>query len=415
MEYRPDITRYIYRHLEDAKRRGVTPIALQGARRASKTYTVCQFLLVQMLTEGDVCVFASMTNEQGRLGAYEDCKTILASMPAGLQQYYEVMKNPREIVCKSTPNGRSGRGHFKSFQDAETAKGIACDWVFINEANKFSLQQYYDLAANARKGVILDYNPQGRFWVDDLNVKPLKCSWEKNKEHLTQAQLQWFQQIYDAAHKPDATSADWYFYRVYYCGEYEEITGTIFTPANLVVQKVDAKRLYNFAIVCDPSNLTGADFFPSIVCATDGARLYVVDYFSINESAIGAAASNWQEWCKRWQPILKRWKEWTRLYDIKMVFCEANGVGAEFIRYAQSEGARNIKPFNSSRNKHARILENYENICNRVIWNDTPDGAGYIKQVYEYSGKDASGKHDDNIDCVSNAFDIYYKKTRLMH
>ena len=150
---------------------------MMGGRRSGKSYFIEQFLLTRVLSGMSVNV-ATMTAEQGRLGAYEDCKTILASMPAGLQQYYEVMKNPREIVCKSTPNGRSGRGHFKSFQDAETAKGIACDWVFINEANKFSLQQYYDLAANARKGVILDYNPQGRFWVDDLNVTPLQCSKE---------------------------------------------------------------------------------------------------------------------------------------------------------------------------------------------------------------------------------------------
>lgn len=414
MEYRPDVTKYIYKHLERSKRKGTTPIALQGARRASKTYTVCQFLLIQMLTEGDVCVFASMTNEQGRLGAYEDCKTILSNSPAGLQQYFEILKSPREIICKSTPNGRSGRGHFKSFADAETAKGVACDWVFINEANKFSLQQYYDLAANARKGVILDYNPQARFWVDDLHVKPLKCTWQKNKQHLTKAQLQWFKQIYNAAHKPDATAADWYFYRVYYCGEYEELTGTIFTPKNLRVCAVEEQRLRNFAIVCDPSNLTGGDYFPSIVCATDGAMMYVVDYYSINKTVVGADVDNWQEWCKRWKPILNKWQEWIARYDVRLIFVEANGVGGEFLRYAQSEGVRNIKPYSNNRNKHARIMENYDNICNRIVWNDTAAGTEYLRQVYDYSGKDETDRHDDNIDCVSSAFDIFYKKTRLM-
>lgn len=413
MEWKPDITKYIYRHLEECKRKGITPIALQGARRSSKTYTICQFLLVQMLTEGDVCVFASMTNEQGRLGAYEDCKTILESMPAGISQYFDVMKTPREINCKSTPNGRQGRATFKSFSDAETAKGVACDWVFINEANKFSLQQYYDLAANARKGVIMDYNPQERFWVDKLDVTPLRCSWQKNREHLTEAQLQWFQHIYDAAHSPDATSADVYYYNVYYCGEYAELAGEIFTPANMKREQVQANRLRNFAIVADPSNLTGADYFPSVVVATDGARLYVVDVMSVNTTAQQTDVTDWQEWCKRWQPIVEQWRVWVAQYGVSMIFCEANGVGAEFIRYAAAKDV-SIKPFYSRENKHRRILDNYDNLCNRVVWNDTDRVSEYLRQVYQYTGKDDATRHDDNIDCVSNAFDIFYKRTRLM-
>lgn len=411
--WKPDITAYIYRFLERGKRDGVTPLKLQGARRASKTYSICQFLLFQILEEGDVCVFASMTNEQGRLGAYEDCKTILANSPAGFRQYFEVMKSPREIVCRSTPGGRSGVAHFKSFQDAETAKGVACDWVFINEANKFSLQQYYDLAANARKGVILDYNPQQKFWSEDVGGALLQCTWQQNKQHLTQAQLDWFQRLYDNAHKPDATSADMYFYRVYYCGEYAELSGDIFTPNNIVTRAVDIKRLRNFAIVADPSNLTGADYFTSVVVATDGAMLYVLDAMSVNGSAEQAEVADWSDWCKRWKPILEQWRRWKAQYGVRMIFAEANGVGAEFLRYARSQDVA-VKPFFSTGNKHRRIMDNYGNICERVIWNDSEAIADYLKQVYQYTGKDEADIHDDNIDCVSNAFDIFYKKTRLM-
>ena len=54
-------------------------MALQGARRAGKTYTIMQWLLLNAYNDGDVCLIASMTNEQGRRGAYEDANTILRS------------------------------------------------------------------------------------------------------------------------------------------------------------------------------------------------------------------------------------------------------------------------------------------------------------------------------------------------
>lgn len=143
-------------------------MALQGARRAGKTYTACQWFLLNAYNDGDVILVASMTNEQGRRGAYEDCQNILRSWGT-FGDLFDVYKSPRKIECKrnNTNSGRAGVLEFASFDDPETAKGSACDWVFMNEANKFTLQQYLDLAANARKGVVIDYNPNQHFWIDD--------------------------------------------------------------------------------------------------------------------------------------------------------------------------------------------------------------------------------------------------------
>lgn len=392
MEYRPDVTKYIYRHLQRAKDTGKNVVALQGARRASKTYTVCQFLLIQMLTEGDVCVFASMTNEQGRLGAYEDCKTILSNAPAGLQQYFETLKSPREIQCKSTPNGRCGVGYFKSFQDPETAKGVACDWVFINEANKFTLQQYYDLAANARKGVILDYNPQAKFWVDELHVKPLKCTWQKNKEHLTKAQLQWFKQIYDAAHKPDATAADWYYYLVYYCGEYSELAGTIFTRGNIVINQPEdvPHRLGRPVLFADPSALRGADFFPLALGALDeNGDMWVLDVDTTNEGSK--------------EDRLRRIMQMCAQYDGVQPYIEVNGlVGQEYKDFCDASNF--IANYWCSRgNKFDRIVAHYQELTHKTHFVDNARLGGYLQQVYEFAQK---CEHDDNIDAVNSLWQV---------
>lgn len=400
-EYRPDITRYIYRHLETCKAKGRTPVKLRGARRASKTWTVCQWSLFQLLQEGDTFVFASMTNEQGRLGAFEDCCNIIAGFPTGLRQYYEIGKSPRQIACRSTPNGRSGIIVFRSFQDPETAKGIACDWVFINEANKFTLQQYYDLAANARKGVILDYNPQNAFWVDKLPNKELVCTWQKNKEHLTPAQLQWFQQIYDAAHKPTATSADWYYYLVYYCGEYSELAGAIFTRGNIQIRQPEEvpKKLSQPILFCDPSALRDSDYFPAVVAALDEAgNMWVLDVDSTNSSVPEKVGGDPK------QERLDRMLHMAGQFDNVSLWIEDNGLpGIEFIeQYAQPSG-REWRTWHQVRDKFERIVSHYQELTRRTYFVDSPRLGEFLKQVYEFAKK---CEHDDNIDAVNSAWSI---------
>lgn len=379
-----------------------------GGRRSGKSYLIEQILLGRML-RGEVINVATMTAEQGRLGVYADVCDIIDGSPT-MQPWVEILKTPRQINCRAN----RGRMFFNTYPDPERAKGIACDWLYINEANNFTEKQYTDLSASVRRGTFCDRNPNTECWTERNGFALIHSTWKDN-DYLTEEQLAWFAKLKEKAESPNATSADIAFYRMYYLGEYAEIYGDIFTPSNLQVRKIDARRLYNFAIVCDPSNLTGGDYFPSVVCATDGAYMYVVDYYSINSSDNAADAANWEQWCKRWQPVIDKWQEWVRAYGVQTIFCESNGVGMEFLRFAGSAGVRNIKRFANTENKHRRIKDNYDFICNRVVWNDTDAGQEYLRQVYDYTGRDEADRHDDNIDCVSSAFDIYYKNSRLMH
>lgn len=400
-EYRPDITKYIYRHLEEAKRERRTPIKLRGARRASKTWTVCQWSLFQLLQEGDTFIFATMTDEQGRLGAYEDCQNIIAGMHAGLRQYFEIGKTPRQIVCRSTPNGRHGIIVFKSFKDSETAKGIACDWVFINEANKFSYQQYLDLAANARKGVILDYNPNEKFWVDKLPNQELICTWQKNKRHLTEAQLQWFKQIYDAAHSENATAADWYYYLVYWKGEYGELTGTIFTRGNISIKQTEDvpwSKLGKPILFTDPSALRDADYFPAVIAARDKetGEMWVLDVDSTNSSAPEKVGGDPKE--ERLQLMLRMAAQ----YDNTRLWIEDNGLaGIEFIEQYCSTSGQEWRTWHQTKDKFERIISHYQELTRKTHFVDNPRLGAFLQQVYEFAKK---CEHDDNIDAVNSAW-----------
>ena len=376
-------------------------MALQGARRAGKTYTIMQWLLLNAYNDGDVCLIASMTNEQGRRGAYEDANTILRSWGEFGSQVFDIFKAPRKIECKrnNTPNNRGGVLEFASFDDPETAKGTACDWVFMNEANKFTKQQYLDLAANARKGVILDFNPNKHFWIED-ELKPdeiLLCSWQDNRKHLTDAQVAWFEKLKANAFREGATAADWYYYSVYYLNEYSELAGDIFTPA--IIRKckpedVPYSQLKNFVIFGDPSALCGGDYFPLTLSAIapDGT-IYILDADSTNE---GGKA-------ERYRTIERMMQKG----DGVRVYIESNGyIGQKFIEYARGEDANEQPPrripvegWCSRGDKFERILSEYETISTRVVFVEQPLLTNYLQQVYEFARK---CEHDDNIDNVAS-------------
>lgn len=374
-------------------------MALQGARRAGKTYTIMQWFLLNAYNDGDVCLVASMTNEQGRRGAYEDANTILRSWGT-FGELFEVFKSPRHIICKrnNTTSNRSGVIEFASFDDPETAKGSACDWVFMNEANKFSYQQYLDLAANARKGVVIDYNPNQHFWIED-ELAPeeiLLCSWQDNIKHLTAAQIAWFEKLKENAMREGATAADWYYYSVYYLNQYSELEGDIFTPK--IIRKCKPQdvphNLKNPVIFGDPSALCGGDFFPLTLSATapDGT-IYILDADSTNE---GGKA----ERCRTIERMMT-------MRDGVRTYIESNGIiGAQFIEYARGENpnekperALQIEGWCSRGDKFDRILAQYETIRDRVVFVEQPRLAEYLKQVYEFARR---CEHDDNIDNIAS-------------
>ena len=169
---------------------GASTYVLCGGRRSGKTFAICQRLILLCSQHHRVVNVATMTAEQGRLGAYADCKTIIDLCP-WLQPFVRAFESPREFRFA---NG--SRIFFNSYQNSETAKGIACDYVFLNEANNFSQQQYVDLIANARRGVFLDYNPNVKFWVDEFfgDSDILHTTWKDN-HLLTSMQLAYFEKL----------------------------------------------------------------------------------------------------------------------------------------------------------------------------------------------------------------------------
>jgi hypothetical protein len=278
---------------------------------------------------------------------------------------------------------------FKSYTDPERAKGIKCDWLYINEANNFTKQQYTDLSASVRKGVFIDRNPNSRCWSEEMGFTLIHSTWEDNKGNLTDVQKAWFANLKARAESPDATSVDRALYAMYYLGEYAEIDGAIFTRANIRLA-TELPHLRNFHVFCDPSALRGADYFAACISATDDeGRVWIVDTFSVNSGTREAVTRRLMDWCKAW--------------DIRRVYIETNGlVGIDFYEFADNSGLP-VEGWYSRGNKYQRIVDNYQNLTTQLVVLDTPENRAYLEQVYTFAEK---CEHDDNVDALNSSYNM---------
>ena len=363
-------------------KQGVRLFDFMGGRRSGKTWFILQRLIGRAV-KGDIVSVATMTENQGEMGAYADTLDIINGSPS-LLPYVTIGKSPKVIKFAG-----GGKMFFKSYTDPERAKGIKCDWLYINEANNFTKQQYIDLSASVRKGVFIDRNPNSRCWSEEMGFTLIHSTWEDNKENLTDVQKAWFANLKARAESPDATSVDRALYAMYYLGEYAEIDGAIFTRANIRLA-TELPHLRNFNVFCDPSALRGADYFAACISAIDdNGDVWIVDTFSVNSGTREAVTRRLMDWCKAW--------------DIRRVYIETNGlVGIDFYEFADNSGLP-VEGWYSRGNKYQRIVDNYQNLTTRLTVLDTPENRAFLEQVYTFAEK---CEHDDNIDAINSAYNM---------
>ena len=381
--------RHMAKYVRDRLRAHKHMFVFRGGRRSGKSFFIAQFLTIRMHNYGEVVNVASMTAEQGRLGAYADFKNIVTDCPT-FNAFTECMEVPREIRSQS-----GGKVFFNSYKNSETAKGVACDWLYVNEANNFTKQQFIDLRANVRKGVFLDYNPNCEFWIDDYVTEDEICdsTWQNNP-FLTEAQLEYFAELKAAFEKPNPSPLDIRNYNVYYLGKYSELRGRIFYESNLTFTDTLPDDLYHFKVFCDPSALRGADYFACVLsaeCKSDG-KIYIVDVRSINEGCNADIVRIIRDWCGSWDGV--------------EVYVETNGIiGQDFYDYACNSGLP-VYPWCSRNNKFDRICASYQTIRDEVVFYNTAYLPSFMDQVYEF---DEKCEHDDNVDALASTCRIQHQ------
>ena len=359
---------------------------LCGGRRSGKTFAICQRLIACCIKHTTVVNVATMTAEQGRLGAYADMRTILTGLAeeTGSADWFTCLESPREIRFE---NG--SRIFFNSYQNSQTAKGVACDYLYINEANAFSEQHYLDLMANVRLGVFLDFNPNFHFWIDKYysDADILHTTW-RNNTLLTDVQLDYFRRLKELGTAPGASAVNVRNYKVYYLGEYSEMEGDIFT-ADALTFLPSAPAVRGVCVFCDPSALRGGDFFAAVLAgwSDELGKVVVLDAFSVNDGSRAEVVHRITEWCRSW--------------DVGSVFIETNGfVGIDFYEFA-ANSTLPVEGWCSRGNKYDRILSQFGNLTERTAIVDSPQVRDYMQQVYEFGTK---CDHDDNADALASAY-----------
>lgn len=172
-----------------ARRAGYRYIVLEGSTRSSKTYSVCQALVIWC------------DNEPG-LEVDVLRKTFPALRRDAMATFEEVLDSMR-LYSKDAHNKThhryqigTSRVEFGSADQEQKLRGPERDVLYASEANAFSRDDWRQLTRRTRDCIVLDYNPShgSQHWIDrevlnDPQAIVIKSTYEHNP-HLTQAQIE---------------------------------------------------------------------------------------------------------------------------------------------------------------------------------------------------------------------------------
>jgi len=142
---------------------------LQGGTRSSKSYSALQWLLVRALSEPNIVVsvvrksFPSM-----RVSIMRDWQTILKEL--------EIWDEERWSATEHIYNFDNGSMvEFMSIDSSEKRKGSSRDYLFIDECNELSREDYFQLFIRTRIKTIIAYNPSfgtNHYIFNDIQTHP---------------------------------------------------------------------------------------------------------------------------------------------------------------------------------------------------------------------------------------------------
>lgn len=379
------INKKIADYIKQRKRNGKKTFLIMGSRRSGKTYTISQYLVLKAYNRKTTINVAGITMEQLRNGVYSDMKEIIESEPC-LSAVFEFFTSPREI--RNKVNG--SRISFNSYQNPETAKGFKCDYLYMNELNNFSKEQYYALTPNVREGFFGDWNPTKHFYIEDLYAPDeiLHTTWKDNP-FLTDLQKEYFHNLKRAAEKVGASSVDIWAYKVNYLGEYSnDLAGEIFKADNINIIETLPEKTKSYKVFIDPSSLRGSDYTAATLsCVDDEMNYYIIDSLLQNKGTYEEVGNKLVEWEKSYGPL--------------RIYVETNGyVGIEFFEFLRRNYKRlSIQGWCSKGNKFERIISQYGNITRHTYFLNFPGLQNCLDMMYDFGEK---CDFDDYPDCLAS-------------
>ena len=193
---------------------------LQGGTRSSKSYSALQWILVKALTEPNM-VFSIVRKSfpSMRVSIMRDWKGILTDLGIWDENAWSATEH-----IYTFDNG--SLVEFMSIDNSEKRKGSARDYLFVDEANELSREDWFQLFIRTRKKSIIAYNPSfgtNHFIFNEIQTHPeadLFISTYKDNPFLEKQLIEEIERLREI--NPE-------YYKIYGMGLPGNNVGTIFT------------------------------------------------------------------------------------------------------------------------------------------------------------------------------------------
>lgn len=199
--------------------------AIQGGQGAGKTFAILVFIINHVLNNPNKEVFiVSHELSKMRITVIKDFVKIIKS--------YNL-----DITFTGGTFARFPNGSFIKFlgmDKEDIGKGLRSDVIFVNEANKITFEAYRELTSRAKR-VIVDYNPNRRFWVHDEIIPRDDCDYInltfQDNEHLGVDEVKEILSYKQRGYNEDGSVKSEYWankWRIYGKGEIGGVEGRIY-------------------------------------------------------------------------------------------------------------------------------------------------------------------------------------------
>jgi phage terminase large subunit len=223
-----------YRDIEASKRICI----LQGGTRSGKSYSALQWILVKALSEPNM-VFSIVRKSfpSMRVSIMRDWVGILK----GLNIWDEDKWSATEHIY-TFDNG--SMVEFMSIDSSEKRKGSARDYLFVDECNELSREDWFQLFIRTRKKSIIAYNPSfgtNNYIFTEIQTHPeadLYISTFKDNPYLEKQLVEEIERLKDI--NPE-------YYKIYGMGMPGNNVGTIFS-INLVEEVPENAEFVAFGL-----------------------------------------------------------------------------------------------------------------------------------------------------------------------
>jgi len=245
---------------------------IQGGQGAGKTYAILTLLVNHALKQPNrEVIISSAELTKMRLTVIKDFVNCM--------KLYNVYEDNRFIAGTLYRFANGSFIKFIGLDQADIGKGLRCDVLFINEANKVGIETARQIISRAKQ-VFIDFNPDERFWfhsdyIGREDVDTITVTYKDN-HYLSAQEIFEIEQYRIKGFAPDGTIINKYWankWTVYGEGKVGALDGLVFQNFDTfdIFPDVQYTRLFGI-------DWGGVDPYTLIECRISGQDVWIYEH-----------------------------------------------------------------------------------------------------------------------------------------